>query len=538
MKVLNKIPLFLLAILLVSCDGMEDTLVDENAERWPVPGQPSYSAGSADFTTFVSIGNSLTAGFMDGALYNDGQANSTPALMAQQFAAAGGGEFNQPDINSENGFNSTFSDIPNGVIAGRTLLDTSIPGPVPTTGELPTAFSGNKATLNNFAVPGITVGDLLVPASPNAALSTYYYRFASAPGTSTILGDAVTRQPSFVHLWIGSNDVLGYAVSGASNDALLTSVADFQTRFGAVMSNLTANTTADGVVTTIPLVTVAPFFRAVSYDAIPLDEATATRINTGLAAVNGAIDGLAAQGLITQAEADRRKTSYSAGSNNPILVHDDDLDDLGPLFDVLQGAGAIDAAQRAGLVPYEQSRPLVSGELVLLTAGALLGNEADGDDTVADTPIGVVIPLGYNLADPASSSGDRFFLDAAEQGLIAQRIGEFNGVIAQTVAATGGRFITHDVNRGIPGLTLPGNTGIGVFADAFGFDGALGVVEEGLTIAPDFSPNGMISTDGIHPNPRGNALIGNEILELIEAQWGSTLPSIDVLSLPGVKLAL
>lgn len=533
MKVLNKIPLFLLAILLVSCDGVEDSLIDDRLEENPLPGAPSYTAGSTDFTTFVSIGNSLTAGLMDGALYNDGQANSLPAQMANSFAAAGGGEFNQPDINSENGFNSTFSDVGAGIIKGRTVLDLGgdSPAPFALDGELPTAYTGNKATLNNFGVPGVTVGDLLVATSPNPALSTYYYRFASAPGTSTIIGDAAARQPSFVHLWIGNNDILGYAAGGAANEAILTSTADFSTRFNAVMGTLMANTTADGVVSTIPLITVAPYFRAVSYDAIPLDEATATAINTGLAAVNSAFDALAANSLTTQAEADRRKTNYVAGAN-PILVHDDDLDDFGPLFDALQGAGAIDAAQRAALAPYEQSRPLVAGELVMLTAGAVLGTDAAG----ANTTIGAVIPLGYNLADPASSSGDGFFLDAAEQGLIAQRIGEFNGVIATAVAGSGGRFILHDVNNGIPGLTLPGSTGMGYFADLFGFDGTLGIIEQGVTLLPDFSPNGVSSTDGVHPNQRGYALWANEILELIEAEFGANLPSIDVLELPGISL--
>jgi hypothetical protein len=40
----------------------------------------------------------------------------------------------------------------------------------------------------------------------------YFARFATAPGT-TILGDALVGS-SFFSLWIGANDVLGYAVAG------------------------------------------------------------------------------------------------------------------------------------------------------------------------------------------------------------------------------------------------------------------------------------------------------------------------------------
>ncbi len=536
MKFLSRIPLFLLAVLLVSCDGQEDSLTDDRLEDNPVPTAPNYTSGSADFSTFVAIGNSLTAGYMDGALYNDGQANSIPAVMAEQFTAAGGGAFNQPDINSENGFNTVVNPNPdgNGNVIGRFILDTSIPGPVPTAGEPITAYTGNTSELNNFAVPGVTVGDLLVPTSPNPALAALYYRFASNPGTSTIIGDAVARQPSFVHLWIGSNDVLGYAAGGAANEAILTSTADFNIRFNAALGTITSNTSASGVVSTVPFVLYTPYFRAVTWDAIALDNATATQANAGLAAVNGAIQGLVTAGLITQTDADERAISYSEG-NNPILVHDDDLADLGPFFDILQGAGQIDAAQRAALTPYEQARPLRSDELVTFTAATLLGSEADGDNTVPDTPIGVVIPLGYDFPTGANSSGDRFFLDTAEQGLIAQRIGEFNGVIATAVAGSGGRFVLHDMNRGIPGLSI--ESGTGFFADLFGLDGSLGVEEEGITLLPDFSPNGIFSTDGIHPNQRGYALIANEILDVISEEFGATLPRVDVLGKPSVILA-
>ena len=54
------------------------------------------SAGNADFTKFVAIGDSLTAGYADGALYLLGQQNSFPNMLAQQFADVGGGAFTQP----------------------------------------------------------------------------------------------------------------------------------------------------------------------------------------------------------------------------------------------------------------------------------------------------------------------------------------------------------------------------------------------------------------------------------------------------------
>ncbi len=63
----------------------------------------SISNGNADFSTYVALGNSLTAGYADGALYNSTQSTSYPSILAQQFAKAGGGSFVQPVVNSEYG---------------------------------------------------------------------------------------------------------------------------------------------------------------------------------------------------------------------------------------------------------------------------------------------------------------------------------------------------------------------------------------------------------------------------------------------------
>src|SRR3982750_1333954 len=54
------------------------------------------SKGTADFSKYISVGNSLTAGYSDGGLYLEGQQNSYPSIIAKQMLAVGGGEFKQP----------------------------------------------------------------------------------------------------------------------------------------------------------------------------------------------------------------------------------------------------------------------------------------------------------------------------------------------------------------------------------------------------------------------------------------------------------
>lgn len=62
------------------------------------------NAGEADFTTYVALGNSLTAGYQDGALFKSGQLNSYPAILAKQMEKARRkGEFKQPLMNDNLG---------------------------------------------------------------------------------------------------------------------------------------------------------------------------------------------------------------------------------------------------------------------------------------------------------------------------------------------------------------------------------------------------------------------------------------------------
>lgn len=544
MKKLNKLFLLLIVTGLISysCDGIEDSLVNDQLEDNPLPTPATYTSGSADFSNYVAVGNSLTAGFMDGALYTAGQNNSIPAILSAQFALAGGAEANQPNVNSANGFNSALSDVGNGVILGRTELDVSIPGPTPTQGEFPIpAFSGNKAELNNFGVPGIKVAGLFeTDLQNNAALGLYYSRFASNPGTSTIIGDATAASPSFFSLWIGNNDVLQYALSGGISETLITNQGDFQTDFGNALGAM-VQTGSQGVVMNIPPVVILPFFRAVSWDVIGIDQELADQLNAGLQSVNGAIQGCSNFG-VEQSDIDRRLVSYSAG-NNPILVIDEELDDLENCFNTLQTLGQINAQQRAALVPYEQSRPLVSSELVLLTAGAVLNTPFQDDPT---KPIGVVIPLGFN-AD-GSLSGDKFYLTGEEQVNIVTARATFNAVIDGVIDATnngaGSDVVAlvdlHPTLADIFGLDVATATQLALSADArnsSSADGEYGMTVDGVTLLPDFSPDGIFSTDAVHPNPRGNALVVNEIIKTIEASFGATLPRANVLSYPSVVIA-
>src|SRR5690625_1895663 len=67
---------------------------------------PETDPGNVDSTTCITIGNSHTAGMMDAVLYDESQYYSLEAVLARHLQP---NAFKQPDIRSENGYNSLFS---------------------------------------------------------------------------------------------------------------------------------------------------------------------------------------------------------------------------------------------------------------------------------------------------------------------------------------------------------------------------------------------------------------------------------------------
>lgn len=202
----------------------------------------AVDTGSADFSNYVSAGDSLTAGFFSGSLIDISQKVDYPALIAGQ---AGVTTFEQPLVAPPG--------IPN-VLTLEGLFPTIIvPAPgtgVPENLDLPTLY-------NNLAVPGETLYSMI-----NIKSDTQVPPFKPGlhdlilRGFGTQLEEVVGSKPTFVTLWIGNNDALGAATSG--NVSLLTPVATFQAEY-AVISGAIAQTGAKMAIANIPDVTSIPF---------------------------------------------------------------------------------------------------------------------------------------------------------------------------------------------------------------------------------------------------------------------------------------
>lgn len=514
---LSLYKLFIILLLFsagTACSDSSSSIDREDEE--PTVTDP----GNADFSTFISIGNSLTAGMMDAALYDESQYYSLGAVLARQLQPDA---FNQPDIKSENGYNTLFST--DDQIFGRLKLDASGTPEVPSptmNGDPITDYTGDRSALHNFGVNGIQVGDLLDPdlGTPGSeTFNRYYERFASEPGISTILEDAIHTDPTFFMLWMGSNDILRYITAGGTNPDHLTDPADFQRDYRQVIESLMNQTGAKGFVATIPQILEVPLLTTIPYDVVELDAITAGFLNLVLEEYNDVLDLLGEHLDWDPNDIQRRKVVYRAGKN-PVFMTDPGLASLAEPFDQLLAAGLITAEERETLRYYEQARPMVTNpetgpERVILTAFLVLGTPGQSNPSA---PLGVAEPL-----PPQHTISTQKLIMLEERRL------ELNQIIRNEIDAANSDSVrialydTDSVNS--------------VFTDLFGIRaGQTGTLVQGEYLEADFGINGVFSTDGVHPNARGNGLIANDFIDTIEYTFESVIPRIDVLKLPGVSL--
>ncbi len=234
---------------------------------------PKPSHGSADFTRYIAVGNSLTAGYADGGLYLAGQMVSYPSIIGKQMQSVGGGAFSQPLFSTTQANGSGYLSLtgfnPNGTpITTPVTTNLAITGQqaIPGFGNV-TLYAKYSGEINNYGVPGIKL--FHITYAPYGNLNGYYERLLSGnEGThTTAYLDFVTAKPfTFFSNWLGNNDALGYATSGGAGD-VLTDKNTFAQLYGLLISKLTANG-QKGVVGTIPDVTSVPYFTTITVGAI------------------------------------------------------------------------------------------------------------------------------------------------------------------------------------------------------------------------------------------------------------------------------
>lgn len=529
--------IILTAIFSFAMFSCEQEMLELNPYPTPDGGAVTGTSGSADFTKVATIGGSFTAGLMDGTLNDVGQSGSLGRMISVGLSNAGGSTtFNQPDINSVNGY---LGPGPDGVPGtaddqGKTYLTQSA-----STGAIGISFSegditsvltpyaGDKAALNNFAFPNSVMAMFLTPAAggpnvaANPAYNSFFARFDNSGATVSPLGQFIGSGATFFMSWLGFSDFVAYSARGGDeNQAPAPNSTELATYYQqALGAMMTSNPVWKGVVGTVPDLLALPYFQFIVATAgvgptgiIPLDPtedaATIAQLQGLAAGFNQTVNGLAAQGALTAQEAAMRQLSWSGGGNS-VLVNDESLTDLGPLWDQLVLANQIDAATRAQLEPYRLARQAISdSEILPLSAQTVLGVAVSPATPTAVW--GVTVPLS-----------DEYFLTAGELQMFETARATVNAAIVSAVTAVGDdRVAIADFNGYFEGLAT-----------------AAPFAQMNTAVTYDFAPpTGMFSTDGIHPNARGYGLIANKFFAAINEKFGSTIPDLKVGNFVGAPL--
>ena len=248
----------------------------------------TYSTGNLDFSKYMAIGNSITAGYQSGSLYQEAQEAAYPVLIAKAVGVSG---FEIPTLSGEGTggrlkWDGSFS------ASGSPVL---VPVPAATSGEvLGRAINiGLARPYNNMGIPGAL---LVIPGTAALGNATDFFNVAvNAGGTDAVVGPGgvggsrgnplftltlrsagsslwlsmKAYQPKVVSLWLGNNDVLGYATSGGVSPSNPTDAAVFQTKYQQVADSISGLASQPKViVATVPDVTTIPFFTTVNVSLV------------------------------------------------------------------------------------------------------------------------------------------------------------------------------------------------------------------------------------------------------------------------------
>lgn len=524
-KILPLLAIF--GLVFVSCSKDKTTTVTPPVEPTPI----EYTSGSADFSNFVSVGNSLTAGYSDNALFIDGQTNSYPNMLATNFALAGGGIFNIPFM-ADNLGGATLGGTP--IFGNRLILDfsTGSPMPVEVSGTGSTEISNTlSGSFNNMGVPGAKSFHLGAPGYGNVAgvaaglANPYYARFASSP-TATVIGDAIAQNPSFFSLWIGNNDILTYATGGGVGEdqtgnfdpttygsSDITDPIVFANTYESLLMALKSNG-ADGIVANIPDITTIPYFTAVPHN--PLDPTNPDfgpqipTLNATFAQLNGAFAFLGVP---------ERSIEFSTTAASALVIRDDALADISvPLTQTLIGGGL--DAPTAGVLGflYGQARQATAEDLIVFPSQAVIAQL--NEEAFATL---------QNLGLPAANAGqlaingitypmeDKWVLTPSEQQAVATAHAAYNQTIEALATQYNVAFV--DVNSFFASIAENGFP-----------------LADGSVVTADYGTGGGFSLDGVHPSPRGSALLANLFIETINAKHGSNLPGVNPLDFTGLYI--
>ena len=144
-------------------------------------------------------------------------------------------------------------------------------------------------------------------------------------------------------------------------------------------------------------------------------------------------------------------------------------------------------------------REATAADLLTITARAVIGTPSG---TANPFPVGV----GYS-ATQANPLPSQYVVDAAEVAIIVTRTNLLNGIIAKT--ARQNKVAYADMNA------------------FFNTISQSGFVTSAVNNSATFASGNLFSLDGVHPTPRGYAVVANEFIRVINGFYGASVPAVN-----------
>ncbi|MEZ5047145.1 MAG: SGNH/GDSL hydrolase family protein [Chitinophagaceae bacterium] len=147
--------------------------------------------------------------------------------------------------------------------------------------------------------------------------------------------------------------------------------------------------------------------------------------------------------------------------------------------------------------------------------GAINGfmRHATAEDLILITTPGDSLTCGQWGVNPYKALRDQYVLDKNEKIEIQERIAQYNDIIKTIANAYNLAHV--DMNSYIKSF-VPG------------------IIYNGISMNAKYITGGAFSLDGIHPNPRGYALIANEFIKSINNKFKATISLVDVSQYNGI----
>jgi len=186
----------------------------------------------------------------------------------------------------------------------------------------------------------------------------------------------------------------------------------------------------------------------------------------------------------------------STTAANPLLIRDESLTNLSAQLTAAftPTLGAATAAFYGQI--FGQARQATKDDLVVLTTQSVIGT----------APTGIPAPLNkFGITYPLQ---DKDVLTKDEILEVKTATDAYNATIEAVSKAKGLAFVEL---KGVTDQLAKG-----------------GIVYNGYTTTSAFVTGGMFSLDGVHPSPRGYAIIANLFTEAINAKYGSNFKSVNV----------